>query len=210
MHGCHQALLDAIVLVDDLCERGQAIRCARSIGNNSVRGLVLGVVHTNDVDGNCILWWRRDDDLLGTTFQVELCLLLSCEDTCGLADVTGSACAPRNGCRVLLVEDGHIFAIHDEKIFSAFLFCRDCSRESVVHTIVFKLVHHVLQIHEWLIDGLDLDRWVCRCCTKNETTNAAKAIDTHASHVLEVQGQTPQGVSGEKLVKSVGPGAKLA
>jgi len=67
--GCHQALDDSELVVDDLGERGQAVGRTGSVGDDGVLGVICLQVDTTDEHWGIS---RRggDDDLLGTTLQV--------------------------------------------------------------------------------------------------------------------------------------------
>ena len=85
----HQALDDAEIVVNDLCEGRQAVGRARRIGDltndevrleymrltntyHSVFGIVRVKIDTTNKHG-CICRGRRDDNFLGTTLQVSRC-----------------------------------------------------------------------------------------------------------------------------------------
>jgi len=65
----HQALDDTELVVDDLGERGQAVGCAGSVGDDGVLGVICLQVDTTDEHWG-ISGRSGDDDLLGTTLQV--------------------------------------------------------------------------------------------------------------------------------------------
>lgn len=115
--GGHETLNDAVLVVDDLGERSQAVGGARGVGEDLNVGLVAVLVDTHDEHGG-IRRGSRDDDLLGATLQVSLGLLGGGEDTSGLDDVVGTGLSPGDvGGVALLVEadllavDGQVLAI---------------------------------------------------------------------------------------------------
>lgn len=69
--------------------------------------VILVEVDTADVHG-CVGGWGRDDDLLGTTLQVEAGLLLCGEDTGRLDDVIGASLSPGDVCWILKGRDGQV------------------------------------------------------------------------------------------------------
>ena len=90
MHGGHETLGDAEVVVDDLGQRGKAVRGARGVGDNVLTSVVC-VVNAHDEHGSVILRGRGDDNLLAAvTCHMGGSLLLVGEDTSGLADVMGA------------------------------------------------------------------------------------------------------------------------
>lgn len=70
----HQSLHDAKVIMDDLGQGGQAIGGTRGIVDNLEGLVILLIVHTHHKHGG-IHSSGRDDDPLGSTFQVSPCLL---------------------------------------------------------------------------------------------------------------------------------------
>ena len=91
--GGHESLGDAEVVVDDLGERGQAVGGAGSVRDDVVLGLVGIQVDSADEHGG-ISRGGRDDDLLGTTLQVEGGLLDGGENTGRFDDVLGTSSTP--------------------------------------------------------------------------------------------------------------------
>ena len=91
--GGHETLDNGEVIVDNLGERGKAVGGARCVGDNVNVGLVGLLVDTHDVHRS-IGRRSRDDNLLGSSLQVCLCLLGGSEDTGGLDDVVGTGLAP--------------------------------------------------------------------------------------------------------------------
>jgi hypothetical protein len=69
VHGGHEALGDAELVVDDLGEGRQAVGSAGGVGDDGVLGVVRVEVDTADEHG-CVGRGGGDDDLLGTTLQV--------------------------------------------------------------------------------------------------------------------------------------------
>jgi len=65
VHGGHQALDDAEVVVDNLGNGSQAVGGATGVGDNVVAGIVLLVVDAHHIHGG-ISRGSGDDDLLGT------------------------------------------------------------------------------------------------------------------------------------------------
>merc|ERR1712087_654719 len=72
VHGGHQALLDAELLVDRLDDRGEAVGGARGARDDShgLRVVLLGVDTNDDGRGLGVLGRGRDDDLLRAALDV--------------------------------------------------------------------------------------------------------------------------------------------
>mmetsp|Transcript_52343 Transcript_52343/g.114493 ORF Transcript_52343/g.114493 Transcript_52343/m.114493 type:complete len:401 (-) Transcript_52343:57-1259(-) len=182
VHRGHEALDDAELLVHDLRERREAVRGAGGVGDHGVGGLVVKVVHANDVDGHGVLGRGGDDDLLGTTLDVQLGLPLLGEDARGLADVVRARGTPRDRRRVLLVEDLDVLAVHHEELLAVRLLGLHGARKPAVHRVVPELVDHVLQVHEGVVHGLKGDLRVAHRRAEHEAANAAEAVDAHGRH----------------------------
>merc|ERR1712072_1012776 len=123
MHGGHQALCYAKVIVQDLRKRCQAICCAGRVRDNSVvRWIVFGMIYTHHIDWHGILWWCRDDDTFSSTLNMELSLGLLSEDTCGLTNILSSCLSPSNGGRILLVVHADLLTVDDEEVVATIAF----------------------------------------------------------------------------------------
>jgi hypothetical protein len=77
------------------------------------------------------------------------------------------------------MKNSDLVAIDDKKLFSIGLFACNRPRVPLVHTVVFELVDHVFQIHEWIVDCFDSCLRIAHRCAKDKAADAAKAIDTH-------------------------------
>src|ERR1700712_2955317 len=99
--GGHETLNDGVLVVDDLGKRSQAVSCARGVGDNIDIRLVGLLVDSHDIHGG-ICRWSRDNDLLGTSLEMGLCLIGGGEDTSRLDDVVGTSLRPRDVGGILL------------------------------------------------------------------------------------------------------------
>jgi len=93
--GRHEPLLDAVRLVDDLGERGQAVGGAARVRHDVGPADVLLVIHPHDVHRS-ILGRGRDDDLLRPPGEMGARLRGGREHARGLADVIGPDGPPRD------------------------------------------------------------------------------------------------------------------
>lgn len=114
VHGGHETLLDAKVVVDNLGKGGKTIGGARGVGDNLDVLLVLLVVHANDKHGGVVTRGGRHDDLLGTADEVLGCTRLGEELARRLDDVVGSRSAPLDLGGVKLVGHGDGPAINNK------------------------------------------------------------------------------------------------
>ena len=163
----------------ELGERCQAIFCAGSIRHDGVTRLVVLVVDANHIDQDHVLRRGGDDHLLRVATEVQLCLLLLREDTRGLARVLCSCLAPADVACALHVEESDLRAVDYQELLVICLLRGDGAREPLGHAVVFQLVYHVLQVHEGVVDNLDLDLRVSDGRAEHQATDAAEAMDTH-------------------------------
>ena len=105
MDGGHETLLDTPVIVQNLGDWSKAVGGAGGVGNNGHVLVVLLVVDTNDEDWDVVLWWGGEDNLLGSSLDVKITLVLGKENTGGLANVVGSNSTPSDLGWISLVED---------------------------------------------------------------------------------------------------------
>ena len=111
--GGHETLNNAVLVVNDLGQRGKAVGGARGVGDDLGLALVGLLVDTHDVHGG-ISRGSRDDNALGATLQVSTGLLGGGEDTSGLDDVVGAGLGPGDRGRVALGVEGNLLAVDDQ------------------------------------------------------------------------------------------------
>ena len=91
--------------MENLGNWGEAVGCARGIGDDShVRGILV-VVDSHHEDWGRVLWWGRDDSLLGSSLGVKSSLLDSGENTSALGNVVSTDRSPLDLGWVSLGED---------------------------------------------------------------------------------------------------------
>jgi len=210
VHSGHQTLNDGEVVVDNLGEGGQAVGCARSVGDD-VGGAIVGLlVNAHHVHGG-IGRGGGDDDTLGTTLQVSTGLLLGGEDTGRLDDVLGASVLPGDGSGVTLGVELDGLAV-DLQVAAL---DRDGAVEDAVGRIILEHVllygrwrsdlgcevgqtgaeeyasawrgatYSVLGLDERVVDSNDLDIGVLDGVAEDDTADTAKAIDANLdSHVV--------------------------
>ena len=129
----HEALDNAELVVDDFCQRSQAVRGAGSVGNNlHVRGVFV-VVYTHNEHGS-IGGRSRNDDLLRAARKVSGSFLRGGESAGGFDDIISAALAPLDVRRIHLCENLDLFAIDDNRA----VFCRSFALETAMHRDVYK------------------------------------------------------------------------
>jgi len=112
VHGGHETLDDAEVVVDDLGDGSEAVGGAGRVGDDVHGVLVLLVVDAHNEHG-CVSRGSGDDDLLGASGEMGSGLLHGGEDTGGLDDVVCAGSSPGDGSGVTLVEDGDLLSVDD-------------------------------------------------------------------------------------------------
>ena len=180
----HETLLNAEVVVENLGDWSEAVGGAGSVGNNGhVRG-VSGVVDTNDEDWDVVLWWSGKNDFLGTSLDVQITLLLSEENTGGLANVIGTNGSPSDLGWVSLVEDLDEVSI-DLDTTVALL---NSSWESSVDGIVLEEIAEVIEAHERIVDGHALGFiFVAKeSGSENKSTDSSESVDSHSNSAHDV------------------------
>merc|ERR1719258_411908 len=144
VHGGHEALLDAELLVDHLHQGREAVGRARRARHNRHRGVVLILVDANHQGGGVrILGGRGDDDLLGAALDVLHAALGRGERAGRLAHVLDASVLPRDLGRVTGGRQGDRQAVDDETI----VLDLEGAREAAVHGVVLEQVLHVLRGH---------------------------------------------------------------
>ena len=116
MAGCHQASLDAPLLVQHTHSRRQAVGGAGGAGH-ALHGGVIGVlVHAHHDGVRVILGRGGEDHLLGASLQVTLNLLSGQEHSRGLAHVLGAMLSEGDLGRVAGVGQRNLLAVHHQGI----------------------------------------------------------------------------------------------
>ena len=183
MDGGHEALGDAEVVVDDLGQRSQAVRGARSVGHDlDVRS--VGVeVDTADEHRRVVLGRAGEHNDLGAGVQMILRLFLGQERAGALEHILDTQLAPGQELRVAVVEQRDTLAVDDQGRVLAVLVI-DGAVEAAVHGIVLHGIRQLLRRFIRCVDGDDLDIVSADCGTEHQSADAAKTIDTNFNHAL--------------------------
>jgi hypothetical protein len=132
-----------------------------------------------DTHDNClgvILGGGRVDDLLGSSIDDRLGLLLGEEDTSRLANIVGSEGTPTNFLGVAASRSLNLLSIEDKEVSIDLNSLLGLSVDSVV----LVLVCHVIRSGRSSIDSLQVTRTVFHDNTGHKTTNTSESVDTHA------------------------------
>mmetsp|Transcript_28022 Transcript_28022/g.65147 ORF Transcript_28022/g.65147 Transcript_28022/m.65147 type:complete len:464 (+) Transcript_28022:520-1911(+) len=174
MNSGHETFLQAKFIIDDLGHWGQAVCGTRSIGDNIHGGFILFVVHSHDKHGG-IRGRSRDDNLLGSTGQVlggSFCLG---KDTSRFNNIVGSGISPLDVGRVHFSKDRNGLVVKHDGLF---IMNTNSARVLSVGGVKFHHVFHVVDRNKGVVDSDNVDHGVVLSGTHDETTNAAKSIDT--------------------------------
>lgn len=183
VNGGHETLLNSESIVDNLGKWSKAVGSAGSVGDDGLRWVVVFVVDTEDVHWGIVLGWSSEDNLLGTTFQVEVTLLLGKENTGGFTNVISAGFTPFDVDWVSLAVDFYELTINNEAVV---LFINlNSSWESSVDTVVLEEILKIAELLVWSIDSFDnsLIFLSHESRSEDESSNSAESVDTHGSNL---------------------------
>ena len=183
MDGGHKALDDAEIIVDDLGQRRQAVRGARSVGHDlDIRGVRIEV-NAADEHRRVVLGRAGEHDDLRAGVQMILRLFLGQERAGALEHILDTQLAPGQELRVAVVEQRNALAIDDQSRVLAAL-AIDRAVKAAVHGIVLHGIRQLLGRLIRRVDGDDLDIVGADRGAEHQTADAAEAIDANFNHAL--------------------------
>ena len=151
--GDHETGFDAEVLVENLDQRSQAVRGARSVRDDVVNLGVVGLaVHADDEGGVFVLRGSGDDDLLGAAVDVGLSLGCVGEEAGGLDHDVNAELAPGEVGGIALSESSDAVAVDGDGLVVVGNFGIETTQDGVV----LEQVCEGLVVGE-VVDGNDLD-----------------------------------------------------
>src|SRR6478609_1310578 len=173
----HEATLDADRVVERLRQRGEAVRGARRVGDDVVRGRVVLVrVHADDERRVLVLRRGGDDDLLRAAVDVGLGLRRVGEEAGRLDDDVGAQLAPGEVRGVALGERTDLLAVDDDVLVVEV----HAQRETAEDRVVLEQVRERLVVRE-VVDAHDLDVSARRHDGAVEVpSDTTEAVDTDA------------------------------
>ncbi len=183
VHGGHEALDDAEVVMNDLGDGGQAVGGAGSVGNELHVGGVLVQVDAAHEHGGVVFGGAGHDDDLGAGVDVGLGLHLVQIHAGALQHVFHTQLAPgdQGGVAVGLVrEDLDDLAVDGDG--AVLVVAHDFAVEAALHGIVLHAVGDVAGGMAGSVDGDDLDVVRLDGGAEGQRTDAAEAIDTDFDH----------------------------
>ncbi|EKU20364.1 glyceraldehyde-3-phosphate dehydrogenase [Nannochloropsis gaditana CCMP526] len=182
VHGGHECLLDAELVVDNLDDGSKAVGRAGGAGQD-IRTLVVDLVHAHDNDLGVVLGRRGHDHLLGAAIQMHLARVLSQKGPRGLAQVAGAQLAPADLLGLASVGGLDAVAVDDDVVALHV----HLPVEAPVHGVVLELVCHVLGVGA-RVDGDKVALRVLDGNASHQATNASEAVDAHGDRHVHVVG----------------------
>ena len=183
VNGRHQPTLDAEVVVENLGHRREAVRRARGVGDDVVRGRVVVLVVDAHDDGDVLALCRcGDDDLLGARGDVLSGARCVGEEAGRLDDDVCTDLGPWQHPGIALGEDGEASDALDGDLTIA---GDDVLAQAAEDAVVLEQVREGLGVRQ-VVDAHHLDVGPAGQQGPVEVAaDAAKAIDSNAnSHVL--------------------------
>lgn len=175
MDGGHKSLLDVELIVDGLDHRGKSVGGTGSTGDEVLRSIVLVLVNTHNNGLGVILSGCGVDNLLGTSVNDGLGLLLGEEDSGGLADVVSSEGTPADLLGVTAAGSLDLVSVKNKEVSIDF----DGSLGNSVDGIVLVLVGHVVGGGRSGVDGGKIDIIIFHHDTGHKTSDTSESVNTH-------------------------------
>src|SRR5574344_1214320 len=176
MDGGHQTINDSKIVIQNLCDRSKAVCRARSIGHE-LSSLDIGVlVDTADEHRSVILGRSRHHDILCTSVDMGLCLLLGEEETSGRDNILSSDSIPCQVIRILASCDTDFLSVHNKLGVLDISF--DCAFKLTMHCVILEHVRKIIHRTK-VIDSYNCDIFACHCSTKNKTTDSSKSVNAN-------------------------------
>lgn len=173
----HEGHFDLELVVNSLDHRGKSVGGARSARDEVFRSVVFPLVDTHNNGLGVILGRGRVDDLLGSSINDGLGLLLGEEDTGGFADVVSAKSTPADFLRVTASAGQDLLSVQDQKVSIDI----DSLLGLSVDGIVLVLVGHVVRSGTSGVDTLQVAGLVFHYDTGDKTSNTSESVDTHTS-----------------------------
>ena len=173
MHGGHQTVGNAEVIVQHLGDGSQAVGGAAGVGDKLHIGGVGVLVDAHDEHGGIVLGGGGHHHVLGAGGDVTCGLLLGQEQTGGLDDVLRAHLGPGQVGGITLCKHGDGLAVDDDGA----LLAADLAGELAVHRIVFQHIGQIVSGTQ-IVDTHDLDLGVVHAAAHDHAADAAETIDT--------------------------------
>ena len=169
----HDAVADAVGVVDDLHQGGQAVGGAGGVGNYVHVGLVVQVVHTHD-EGGRFVGRRGDDDLFRAAQKMLGGILHLLEFAGGLNDVLSARFRPGDLRRIVAVEDPDLLPVDDQAVVGV----GDLAGISAEHGVVLEQVRQQLRLLV-VVDRLEGETAQLLAGPDRQAADPSEPVDTH-------------------------------
>jgi len=192
----HEGFLNLELVVDGLDHRGKTVGGTGSTGDEVLRSIVHFLVDTHDNGLGVILGGSGVDDLLGTSINDGLGLLLGEENTGGLADVVSTQGTPADLLGVTAAGSLDLLSVENKEVSINLNGLLGLS----VDGVVLVLVGHVVGGGRTGVNGGEVDVGVLHHDTGDETSDTSESVNTHTSghgHGGTVGGRALEGGSRE-------------
>lgn len=178
VHGGHEAVGDAILLMNHAGQGGQAVGGAGSVGNNRhVLGVLLMVDAHYEHRGFLVLSGGGNDNLLGAAHKVERCAFLGGKHAGSLGNVFSAGFLPRNFFGILAGINLDRLAVNDQGL--VLVVDGNLALVLAMHRVITEHINHVIQVDERVVDGNHIHLFVFHSGTENQTANTAESVDTN-------------------------------
>ena len=178
MHGGHEALDDAEVVVDDLGEGGQAVGGAGGVGDDGHAGVILVQVDAADEHRGVVLAGAGEDNDLGAGVQVGLGGFLGQELAGALENIVNAQIAPAELAGVAGVEQLNSLAVDDEVAVGDL----DSAVEAAMDGVVLGGIGNLLGLLVRGVHGDYLDVVADNAGTEDQAADASETIDANFNH----------------------------
>mmetsp|Transcript_4839 Transcript_4839/g.10664 ORF Transcript_4839/g.10664 Transcript_4839/m.10664 type:complete len:218 (-) Transcript_4839:25-678(-) len=192
--------------MDGLDHRGKSVGCARGTRDEILGSIVLFLVDTHDNSLGVILGRGRVDNLLGTSINDGLGLLLGEEDSGGLAYVVGSEGTPADLLRVTASGSLDLLSVKDKEVSVNLNGLLGLS----VDGIVLVLVSHVLRSGRSSVDGLKVAGIIFHDDTGDKTSDTSESVHSHTGGGHGHGGIVGGGLKGKSREGASGEGRNRA
>mmetsp|Transcript_16621 Transcript_16621/g.31483 ORF Transcript_16621/g.31483 Transcript_16621/m.31483 type:complete len:234 (+) Transcript_16621:634-1335(+) len=207
MDGGHKSLLDVELVVNSLDHGCKTVGGTGCAGNEVLRSIIFSLVDSHDNGQGIILGRSRVDNLLSSSVNDSLSLLLGEENSGGLTNVVSSECTPANFLGVTATGGHDLLSVKNKEVS---IDLNSLLGDSV-NGIVLVLVSHVVGGSRSSIDSVHLAVLISHDDTGNKTSDTSESVNSHSSdhlHVGSIGGslecRSREGAGGECSSRSYG------
>ena len=161
--------------MDDLGDRRKAVGGARSVGDHIQISLVVEMVDSKHEERSIVLGWCRDNNLLGSTLEMQRGSLSGKELSSGFTDSGDTMLSPRNLGGIGFRVESDLLTVDEHSVFPKF----HMMWESEMCGVIGEEILEVFGIHEGIVDHCHIDpSWDLEGGSEDESADTAKSIDS--------------------------------